>query len=393
MPVAENDVGKKIPQGNDISNFPNTIVQDEKLFSARITNVGDNRITYKRSIKPKDPQQEVTLPLAQGAIVAWSVKMKPKQGSFIIPPPGVEAGEGIEGGINNSIFRDTTGSGISVRITTENGRITTILVPPGYNKKNEISSPPTSPKETFSELAEIGMKFVRIDRGSFMMGSPIGEKDRRDNERQHRVTLTKGFSMGVHEVTQKQWQAVMGNNPSQFKGDDLPVETVSWFDAIAFCNALSTKFGKKPYYSIKDKDVTILGGSGYRLPTEAEWEYACRAGSTTAYSFGDNSGKLSTYAWYFDNSSNTRPVRTKSSNVWGLHDMHGNVWEWCWDWHGNYPTGEVTDPQGPNTGQERVLRGGCWYNTSGICRSAARFGRGPNYFLNCWGVRVCCYLD
>ena len=185
----------------------------------------------------------------------------------------------------------------------------------------------------------IGMVLVPIPAGEFLMGSPETEPGRRDNEVQHQVTLTKPFLLGVHEVTQGQWQAVMGTTPWKGKefvkeGDDYPATYVSWHDAVEFCRKLSEKEGLE-----------------YRLPTEAEWEYACRAGTTTAYSFGDDASELGEYAWYRENARNVgqkyaHTVGQKKPNPWGLYDMHGNVWEWCSDWYGDYPSGSVTDPQG-----------------------------------------------
>ena len=190
----------------------------------------------------------------------------------------------------------------------------------------------------------IGMKFVWIPPGNFMMGSPKEEKERQDNETQHKVTLTKGFYMGVYTVTQEQWQEVMGNNPSHFKGEkNLPVEKVSWDDCQEFIKKLREK-DKKPY----------------RLPTEAEWEYACRAGTTTPFHFGETistdqanyngnfiygNGKKGVYR------EKTTPVGSFPANAWGLHDMHGNVWQWCQDWYGDYPQKDVVDPQGPEKGE------------------------------------------
>jgi formylglycine-generating enzyme required for sulfatase activity len=184
----------------------------------------------------------------------------------------------------------------------------------------------------------------------------MGEKGRDDHEVQHRVTLTKGFWLGVYPVTQAEWQAVMKNNPSHFKGDNRPVEQVSWVDCQEFCAALSKREGKT-----------------YRLPTEAEWEYACRAGTTTAYCFGDDPAKLGEYAEFGGNSDNkTHPVGQKKANAWGLYDMHGNVWQWCQDWYGAYPQSDQVDPQGPAQGSYRVFRGGCWSDAPRGCRSAYR---------------------
>jgi hypothetical protein len=182
------------------------------------------------------------------------------------------------------------------------------------------------------------MKFVRIEPGSFLMGLtddqmdqlmrlfPNSQRESFDHEQpEHRVEITRPFYLGIHEVTQGQYQAVMARNPSHFKGsDDLPVEQVSWFDAVLFCNKLSEKEKKTPFYRIDDTEVTIAGGNGYRLPTEAEWEYACRAGSSTLYPSGDEVSKLGDHAWFRDNSKGgTRLVGQKRPNAWGLYDCWG----------------------------------------------------------------------
>ena len=233
------------------------------------------------------------------------------------------------------------------------------------------------------------MTLVRIEPGSFLMGSsqdqidhlmrqfPDSKREWFDNEQpQHTVKITRPFYLGTHQVTQGQYQAVMGNNPSDFKGsDDLPVESVSWFDAIAFCNRLSEREKRTPFYRINGTEVTVLGGDGYRLPTEAEWEYACRAGSATLYPFGDNASALGEFAWYDKNSENkTHPVGQKSPNAWGLHDMLGNVWEWCADWYEAkyYASSPPADPPGASGASYRVIRGGGWRNAPGCCRSADR---------------------
>jgi len=210
---------------------------------------------------------------------------------------------------------------------------------------------------------------VKIKAGSFMMGSPRGEKGRDDDEAQHRVTISKPFLIGKYEVTQKQWQAVMGNNPSRFKGEDLPVERVSWYEAKLFCNKLNKLFfaGKLPK------------GYCFDLPTEAQWEYACRAGTTTALNNGKDltseSGdcpNLDEVGWYGkDSGETTHAVGRTRPNAWGLYDMHGNVWEWCRDWYGDYG-GDAVDPAGPASGSVRVYRGGGWSGIARYCRSADR---------------------
>jgi formylglycine-generating enzyme required for sulfatase activity len=233
----------------------------------------------------------------------------------------------------------------------------------------------------------IGMKLVLVSKGTFQMGSPIEEEGAEDDEEQHQVTISKDYFLGATEVTQGQYEKVMGTNPSSFqkrvigKSDSslYPVEQVSWEDAMEFCKKLS------------DLPEEKKAGRVYRLPTEAEWEYACRASTKTAYSFGENSESLGDNAWFHSNSDNqTHPVGQKKANALGFCDMHGNVWEWCSDWYGEYPTGSVIDPIGPTEGADRVLRGGSWYNVAAHCRSASRHWYFPSLrnFLNRHGFRV-----
>ena len=199
-----------------------------------------------------------------------------------------------------------------------------------------------------------------------MMGSPDSEEGRDSDEIQHEVVLSQGFFMAETECTQSQWEMVMGSNPSKFKGANRPVEEVSWADAVEYCRKLT----------VKQRGEGILPvGWEWRLPTESEWEYAARAGTT-----GPRYGELDAIGWHDGNSgSETHPVKQKAANVWGLHNMIGNVWEWCSDWSEGYPTGSVTNPTGPKSGSFRVLRGGCWFNDAGGARSAYRFRLDPGY--------------
>lgn len=207
-----------------------------------------------------------------------------------------------------------------------------------------------------THVNSLGMEFVLIPEGTFIMGSANGEADERPT---HQVRISKPFYIGKYEVTQAQWQKVMGNNPSLFQGSpDLPVEQVWWSDIQDFIRKLNA----------------MEGGQHYRLPTEAEWEYAARAGTSTAFSFGDDATELDKYGWYKENSGRkTHPVGQLKPNPWGLYDMHGNVMEWVQDWYGKYPSESVTDPQGPSSGTHRMRRGGAWNYAASFCRSANRY--------------------
>ena len=184
----------------------------------------------------------------------------------------------------------------------------------------------------------------------------------------------------------------MGHNPSSHEeSGDLPVENVSWLDAVRFCNRLSEREGRKPYYRIEGDAVTIASGEGYRLPTEAEWEYACRAGTATRFSFGDDENALGQYAWYVDNSNGrTHLVGRKQPNAFGLYDMHGNVWEWCWDEYDGdyYKRSPANDPQGPEQASYRVIRGGGGHDEPRYARSANRRGFAPEYRSSLLGFRL-----
>jgi formylglycine-generating enzyme required for sulfatase activity len=230
--------------------------------------------------------------------------------------------------------------------------------------------------------------FVRINGGTFTMGSP--EPGRQDWEGpQHQVTVNS-FYMGRTEVTQKEYQEVMGTNPSRFKEENIPVEMVSGYDAIEYCNKRSLKEGLTPAYTINGTNVTWnRNANGYRLPTEAEWEYACRAGTITQFSTGNNI--TTDQANYNGNDpynnnpkgeyrDKTTPVGSFAPNVWGIYDMHGNVWEWCWDSYEDYSSGAQTDPVGAVAGSIRVLRGGGWYDGASYTRSSYRHSTFP---INC----------
>jgi formylglycine-generating enzyme required for sulfatase activity len=242
---------------------------------------------------------------------------------------------------------------------------------------------------------EVRPNLVLIRKGSFQMGSPTTELGRASNEVQHPVTLTTDFWMAESEVTQSQYRNLTGSSPSYFKGDDLPVEQVSWYDAVAYCNALSIKEGLQPCYQINGMTVGWGDGlkcTGYRLPTEAEWEYAAHppSGSRTVYAGSDT---VDGVAWYSGNSGNTtHAVKTKTANGRGLYDLSGNVWEWVWDWYqGNYEALPSTDPMGPTakpSPEYRVIRGGAWSNTAAFARVAKRYDYTPTDRHYILGYRI-----
>ena len=255
----------------------------------------------------------------------------------------------------------------------------------GSASRCRVKPPHVAGTRRTMKLDGVEYGFCYCPAGTFMMGSPASEKEHRKNERQHEVTLTRGFWMLETPCTQRLWTAVMGNNPSYFKGDDLPVEQVSYDDCQSFLSKLTKR----------------LAPSGYefRLPTEAEWEYACRAGTTTPFSWGQtlNGDKANCNGKYPYGTKkkkkkgryleHTSRVKSYEANPWGLYDMHGNVWEWCSDGLGAYPSGSVTDPTGPKRGKVRVGRGGGWYSNAELCRSAYRGQGAPTTRFSGLGFR------
>lgn len=236
-----------------------------------------------------------------------------------------------------------------------------------YKKVDQISTLTNNGAElnktqTISLSDNVNMEFVLINPGSFMMGEDEGVGDS-DESPKHKVTITQPFYLGKYEVTQEQWMTIMGNNPSTFKGKMNPVDTVSWEDCQIFIQKLSEKTGQK-----------------FSLPTEAQWEFACRAGTTTPWSFGENEDIAGDYAWINENSNKTtNPVGSKEPNAWGIYDMYGNIQEWCADWYTNkYQIENSTDPIGPSSGDSRIVRGGGWGENTIDIRSSYRNCNGPD---------------
>ena len=296
------------------------------------------------------------------------------------PPQRAEFSQGLDS-LAVKLAKDTIGKGqlsLSLFGVTAVGCSATGAQ---YNATVSLDSPYT---EIELALTPLPHRLCKVPKGSFTMGSPETESGRDStNEKQHAVMLTTDFWMTESEVTQRQYMNLMGSSPSSFKGDDLPVETVSWFDAVAYCNALSVKEELPPCYQIDGTTVGWADGvkcAGYRLPTEAEWEYAANPATPprTVYAGSDN---VDGVAWYSSNAgSTTHAVKTKTANGRGLYDLSGNVWEWVWDWYqASYEALPSTDPIGPSTGATRVRRGGALNITATNARVAIRGSDPPAY--------------
>jgi len=255
------------------------------------------------------------------------------------------------------------------------------------NTANDTAHAPAALSKETASAIQAGTNataMVQIPGGKFIMG----DKDEVDAT-PHEVVVSS-FLMDKHLVTQEQFQRIMGTNPSRWKGRNNPVEQLRWSDAVRFCNKRSELEGLQPCYDLKTLQCNFEA-NGFRLPTEAEWECACRAGTTTAYFFGDTPAKLGDYAWFEKNSGgHPRPAGQKQPNPWGLFDMVGNVWEWCNDFYkvDYYQESPRENPRGPNEGQNKVLRGGAWRFSAENCRSGYRYNESPGYSDVCFGYDI-----
>jgi sulfatase modifying factor 1 len=242
-----------------------------------------------------------------------------------------------------------------------------------------------APEEASKETnAESETEMVLLAGSSFTMG------DENEVDAQPHEVFVSSFYIDRCPVTQEQYEKVMGENPSRWKGGQNPVEQIRWSDAARYCNARSALEGLRPCYDLNTWECDF-DANGYRLPTEAEWEYACRAGTKTAYYFGNDLSKLKNYAWFEENSrAKPQPVGQKPPNPWGLHDMCGNVWEWCNDFYkvDYYQESPKDNPKGPKTGETKVVRGGAWKFSAESCRSAYRYNEDPGYADVCFGYDI-----
>lgn len=299
----------------------------------------------------------------------------------------------------SKVFR-LTGAGVQNK---SNGKQVPAIYNQFFDEKNlvqkEVASLiiPTDKEKRYDEhnkpeqsiTSSSGIDLILVESGSFKMGSNEGDTDQQPS---HNVRITKDYYIGKYEVTQKEWRTVMGNNPSFFKGDSKPVEKISWYDAIEYCNKLSEKEGLTPVYSGSGRDVKFnSNASGYRLPTEAEWEFAARGGENSKGYKYSGSNSVKKVAVYIKNSMKdfgTKNVGTKLPNELGLYDMSGNVQEWCWDWKESYSSSSQIDPRGNFSGSDRIVRGGSWGGNAEESLTIYRYGYYPEFNYNGLGFRV-----
>ena len=328
--------------------------QKQKL-TIRYTPSSATVLVDNKMVKGKNGVAQTTLPVGQH--------------SFIVFCDGYDSEEGTVK------LKASTPSNLQITLSKEATATQQSTVSQPIVAQQPVAQTPVTNRDNITIPVKDGISIdmVRVEAGTFTMGAtPEMENPEDDEKPTHQVTLTNDYYIGKYEVTQALWQAVMGNNPSGFKGDNLPVEYVSWYDCLEFISKLNRITGKT-----------------FRLPTEAEWEYAARGGTKSRGYQYSGSSNLSDVAWYSDNSgSKTHAVGSKQANELGIYDMTGNVWEWCQDWFGSYSGSSQVNPIGANSGSDRVSRGGCWSFTARYCRSSCRRNNSPGYRIRILGLRL-----
>ena len=339
--------------------------------------VGEHEITVKGSLEGKGLIGIEKITLKEGQDLELTVKLAEERGKISVrsDPHGAK------------VYMDGAYKGTAPLTITDvpRGRHVVRVEKEGYKTVERSLTVEGGKEATLVIRLDRGVPegFVLVEAGIFQMGSTDGDKDEKPV---HRVTIRRSFYMSLYEVTQKQWREVMGGNPSHFKGFDLPVEKVSWYDVVEYCNRLSRKEGLTPCYSGSGNSIRCnFSANGYRLPTEAEGEYAARGGNKSRgykYAGSNSAGDV---GWY--SGVKTHPVGRKRPNELGLHDLSGNVWEWCWDWYGQYSSSAQTDPRGPAGGSNRLNRGGSWDRGARLLRVANRFSSTPSSGYRALGFR------
>jgi sulfatase modifying factor 1 len=349
---------------------PNATIKVNK----EIRKVGNIELTpgvYEVEISAESCYPEIfTINVQKGTTVEKSVKLKQKNGAFQFTVKPLSA----KSALSKNGVEILTWEGMKIIDPIVEGEYDLVVKAKGYRTITKIikikEANTTKEDVILKEGSDAPKGYILVEGGTFTMGSNDGGSDEKPT---HRVTVSS-FYIGKTEVTQDLWASVMGNNPSNFEDDNIPVEKVSWNDIVDFCNKLSEKEGLKKAYSGSGNNINCdFSSNGYRLPTEAEWEFTARGGNRSKGYEYSGSNKIDEVAWYDKNSGNeTHDVGTKQANELGLYDMSGNVWEWVWDWYGEYSSGSQTNPKGANSGSNRVLRGGSWYSVAGSSRVAGR---------------------
>ena len=339
-----------------VGSAESALQQDQSLI-IRYTPSTATVLVDNKMVRGNNGVAKTTLPVGQHSFVVFCDGYESEEGT-------VKLKASAPSNLQITLTRESVGVGIANQQQSENQQSSnTYVASSSNNSSGSLSVVSGSNTISIPVKNGISIEMVKVEAGTFMMGATSEMKDPYDDEKPvHQVTLTNDYYMGKYEVTQALWQAVMGSNPSNFKGDNLPVETVNWNDCQEFISKLNSLTGRK-----------------FRLPTEAEWEYAARGGKKSRGYQYSGSRKISDVAWYEGNSrSKTHPVGRKQANELGIYDMSGNVWEWCSDWYGSYSSSSQTNPMGSDSGAKRVRRGGSWCYIARICRSSYRYGDAPD---------------
>ncbi|WOZ80515.1 SUMF1/EgtB/PvdO family nonheme iron enzyme [Segatella hominis] len=372
----------------DFSNYGISQVEKNKTYVLVLTkpaNGSESVIQQKQSLiiryTPSTATVLVDNKMVRGSNGVAKTTLPVGQHSYIVACDGYESEEGTvklkasaPSNLQITLTRESVGAGIVNQQQSENQQLSNTYVASSSNNSSGSPSVASGSNAISIPVKDgISIEMVKVEAGTFMMGATSEMKDPYDDEKPvHQVTLTNDYYMGKYEVPQALWEAVMGSNPSEYKGDNLPVEMVSWNDCQEFISKLNSLTGRK-----------------FRLPTEAEWEYAARGGKKSrGYQYSGNSN-ISDVAWYDGNSgSKPHPVGTKQANELGIYDMSGNVYEWCSDWYGSYSSSSQTNPTGADSGSSRVYRGGSWRNGAWLCRLSCRYFNTQFYRGNALGLRL-----
>ena len=344
-----------------------SVIQQKQSFIIRYTPSAATVLVDNKMVRGNNGVAKTTLPVGQHSFVVFCDGYESEEGT-------VKLKASAPSNLQITLTRESVGVGIANQQQSENQQSSnTYVASSSNNSSGSLSVVSGSNTISIPVKNGISIDMVKVEAGTFMMGATSEMKDPYDDEKPvHQVTLTNDYYMGKYEVSQALWEAVMGSNPSEYKGDNRPVETVSWNDCQEFISKLNSMTGRK-----------------FRLPTEAEWEYAARGGKKSRSYQYSGSSNISDVAWYDGNSgSKTHPVGTKQANELGIYDMSGNVYEWCSDWYGSYSSSSQTNPTGADSGSSRVYRGGSWIYIAWLCRLSYRAGNTPGYRSYGLGLRL-----